>query len=244
MNHFYITHFAGCVVLLNKETFHSDVQVNSVYIHDTRSGQQQVVKEGQSGWVLQAGFSRASFRRIPRNGKSYFAVVSLHINNQYAKKRGIGKKPGTRGPYCNVSRKQVDVVAGDFNGAAWRRQSGSDHRPTSTIEEAFANTCLPIPLGPTPLWGPGDVPGEWTDVCGFLKPRGSENEWQVRMHGAFTIPFDMLGIRHTELPPRSVGPPPPRQCAADRVSRDDKYRRPSLRKRNSPYDHGEERRLR
>ena len=91
MNHFYITHFAGYVVLFSKETFHSDVQVNSVYIHDTRSRQQQVVKEGQSGWVLQAGFSRASFRRIPRNGKSYFAMMSLHINNQYAKKRGIGK---------------------------------------------------------------------------------------------------------------------------------------------------------
>ena len=31
MNHFYITHFAGCAVQLNKKTFYSDVQVNSVY---------------------------------------------------------------------------------------------------------------------------------------------------------------------------------------------------------------------
>ena len=53
MNHFYITHFACCAVLFNKDTFHSDVRVNSVYIHDTRNGQQQVVKEGQTGWVLQ-----------------------------------------------------------------------------------------------------------------------------------------------------------------------------------------------
>ena len=29
MNHFYITHFAGCAVLFNKDTFHSDVRVNS-----------------------------------------------------------------------------------------------------------------------------------------------------------------------------------------------------------------------
>ena len=39
-----ITHIAGFAVLFNKDTFHSDVRVNSVYIHDTRTGQQQVVK--------------------------------------------------------------------------------------------------------------------------------------------------------------------------------------------------------
>ena len=36
--------------------------------------------------------SRASFRRQPRNGPKFFTVMSLHINNNYAKKRGIGKK--------------------------------------------------------------------------------------------------------------------------------------------------------
>ena len=84
-------------------------------------------------------------------------------------------------------QEQVDTVAGDFNGAAWRRQAGSDPRPISIIEEAFANTSLPIPPCPTPLWGPGGVPGEWADVCGFIKPLGSEKEWQIRMHGAFRI---------------------------------------------------------
>ena len=90
------------------------------------------------------------------------------------------------------------MVAGDFNGAAWRRQSGSDPRSISIIEEAFANTCSPIPLGSTPLWGPGGVPGEWSDVCWFSKTPGFEKEWQIRMHGAFTIPFDMLGIKRTD----------------------------------------------
>ena len=72
MNHVYITHFAGCAVLLNSGTFHSDIWVNSVDIHDTRTGQQQVVKEGQSSWVLQAVISRASSWRIPRNANSDF----------------------------------------------------------------------------------------------------------------------------------------------------------------------------
>ena len=68
-------------------------------------------------------------------------------------------------------QEEVDT-AGEFNGAAWRRQSGSDPRPISIIEEAFANTSLPIPPGPTPLWGPGDVPGEWAYVCGVYKTAG------------------------------------------------------------------------
>ena len=88
----------------------------------------------------------------------------------------------------------------------------------STIDEAVANTSLPMPPGRTPLWGPGDVPGEWTDVCGFKKPLGSENEWEIRMHGAFTIPHDMLGIKETDQSCHHevLGPPPPRQCAAGR----------------------------
>ena len=84
------THFAGCVVLFNKDTFHSDIQVNSVYIHDT-NGQQQVAKEDQSGRVPQVVISCASFRRISPNGKSYSAIMSLHINNQHAEKRVTGK---------------------------------------------------------------------------------------------------------------------------------------------------------
>ena len=47
-SHFHVTHFAGCAVLFNKDTFHSNIKVTSVYLHDTRDGQQQVVKEGQS----------------------------------------------------------------------------------------------------------------------------------------------------------------------------------------------------
>ena len=34
--HFYATHFAGCAILFNKDTYHSDLQVSSVYIHDVK----------------------------------------------------------------------------------------------------------------------------------------------------------------------------------------------------------------
>ena len=91
-------------------------------------------------------------------------MMSLHINNHYAKIRGIGKKL-LQTVRTVILQEHVDMVAGDFNGAAWRRPSGSDRRLTSIIEEAFANTDLPLPPGSTPLWGPGSVPGEWADVC-------------------------------------------------------------------------------
>ena len=50
----------------------------------------------------------------------------------------------------------VDLVAGDFNGAAWRRDNSNN---ISIIEEAFGDCALPMPPGPTPLWGPQSIPG-------------------------------------------------------------------------------------
>ena len=50
----------------------------------------------------------------------------------------------------------VHVVPGDFNGAAWRRDTSATG--TSIIEEAFADCALPMPPGPPPLWRPGAVP--------------------------------------------------------------------------------------
>ena len=44
----------------------------------------------------------------------------------------------------------MDLVAGDFNGAAWRRPYGNDRRLTNINEEAFADTNLPVPPGATP----------------------------------------------------------------------------------------------
>ena len=131
-----------------------------------------------------AVISRASFRRLPRNG------LSLHINNIFAKKRGIGKKLLFCCPYCNATR-----TCWHGCGRFQRRcmapptwQWSSTHLHYWTNVRQYELTCAT---------GPGGVPGEWSDVCGFLKPPGSERDWQVRMHGAFTVPFDMLGIRHT-----------------------------------------------
>ena len=68
----------------------------------------------------------------------------------------------------------------------------------STIDEAFADCALPTPPGPTPLWGPGAVPGNWADVCGFLTPPESDRYWKVRLHGTFSIPHKTQGLRPTD----------------------------------------------
>ena len=109
-------------------------------------------------------------------------------------------------------QEQVDMVAGDFDGPVWRRQSGNEQRYNSTVEEAFANMNLPNPPGPTPLWGPGGVPGEWADVRGFIKPPESETEWRV---GTRCVRNPSRKTRHQnygpELPPRSMESSPTRQ---------------------------------
>ena len=70
-------------------------------------------------------------------------------------------------------------------------------------------------------------------MCGFIKPPGSEIEWHIRMHGAFEIPHEILGIKHTDqschqevwihllhVNARLVG----------RASRNGQHRRPTVRK--------------
>ena len=89
----------------------------------------------------------------------------------------------------------IDLVAGDFNGAVWRCRSRDN---ISTIDEVFSDCALPTPPGPTPLWGPGSIPDNWADVCGFLKPPGSDRFWKVSMHGAFSISRKTLGLRSSD----------------------------------------------
>ena len=171
-NRFHVTHYAGCAVLFNKDTFYANVDVKSINLHDTRRDLPDQVMEGDQGWVLQGVLSRASFRRSPVSGQKCFAVLSLHISNIYAKKKGIAKKLILTLRAFMISQ-EVDLVAGDFNGTAWHCRSKDN---LSTVDEAFTDSTLPTPRGPTPLWGPGSIPNNWADVCGFLKPPGSQQD--------------------------------------------------------------------
>ena len=184
---FHVTHYAGCAILFNKDTFYPDINVKSIYLHDTRRGLPDQIIEGE----LQGVLSRASFRRAAVSGQKFFTVLSLHISNIYAKKKGIANKLIQTLRAIMISQ-EVDLVAGDFNGTAWRCRSRNN---LSTIDEAFSD-CTPP--GPTPLWGPGSIPNHWEDVSGFLKPPGSQRFWRLIEHGAFSIPRKALGLRPTD----------------------------------------------
>ena len=56
--------------------------------------------------------------------------VSLHTNNHCDEKRGVGKNLLLT-VRTVMLQEQVDMVAGDFTGAAWRRQPGSGLRKPS-----------------------------------------------------------------------------------------------------------------
>ena len=84
--------------------------------------------------TLRAVISRATFRRILRNEESHFTMMSLH--NSDAKKRGIAKNVLVA-VRTVMHQEQSDMVAGDFDGAAWRRKLVKDQRRDSTFEEAF-----------------------------------------------------------------------------------------------------------
>ena len=90
---------------------------------------------------MQGVLSRASFRRPPLSGQETFTVLCLHIRNIYDKKRGIAKKLILTIRAIMIDQ-QIDVVAGDFNGTAWRC---SNRDNISSIGEAFADCALPTP---------------------------------------------------------------------------------------------------
>ena len=75
-NRFHVTHYGGCAVLFNTETFYPDIEVKSLYFHDTRRELPDKVLEGDSAWFLQGVLSRTSFRRPPLSGQKTFTVQS------------------------------------------------------------------------------------------------------------------------------------------------------------------------
>ena len=71
---FHVTHYAGCAILFNKNTSYPNINVKSIFLHDTRRGLPDQIIEGEQGWVLQGVLSRASFRRAAVSGQKFFTV--------------------------------------------------------------------------------------------------------------------------------------------------------------------------
>ena len=77
-----------------------------------------------SGWAFEPVVSRARLRRISRNCNSSFTMKSLHCHSAVAEKRSIVKHV-LHAVRTAMIQNDVDFMAGDCNGASWRRKTGS-----------------------------------------------------------------------------------------------------------------------
>ena len=184
-NRFHVTHYAGCAVLFNEDTFYAKVDVKSIDLHDTRRDLSDQVMEGEQGWVMQGVLSRASFRRSPVSGQKFVSAYQQHSR----------QKERHRQEAHSYSPCHHDISGSWLDGTVWRYR-GKDN--LSTFDEVFTDCALPTPPGTTPRWWPGSIPNNWADVCGFLKPFGSERFVKLNKHGAFSIPQKTLGLRPTD----------------------------------------------
>ena len=110
-NRFHVTQNACCAILFDKDTFYTNVDVKSIYLHDTGRDLPAQVMEGEQGWVLQGVLSRAIFRRPPVSGQKYCTVLSMHISSFFAKEKGIAKNLILSLRAIMISQ-EVDFVAG------------------------------------------------------------------------------------------------------------------------------------
>ena len=144
--------------------------VKSIYLHDTRRVLHDHIVEGERGWVLQGVVSRGSFRRAAASGQTVFTVLSLYINNVYAKKRGIAKKVIQAVRALMISQELI-----------WLQV-------TSMVQlgvvAAVTISVLLMRLLLIVLCLRRQAP----NVCEFLKPPGSQRFWKVNKHGAFSKP--------------------------------------------------------
>ena len=136
---FHVTHYAGSAILFNKDTFYSNIDVKSIYLHDTRSSH---------GWRTGVGHARCSFTCLissttnQRPGNLYCVVSTYQQHLRQEERHRLTIR-------AIMISQQIDVVPGDFKGTAWRCRSRNN---IITIDEACTDCALPTPPGPTPLW--------------------------------------------------------------------------------------------
>ena len=135
-NRLHVTHYGGCVVLFIKDTLFSDIKVTSIYLYDLWPSQPDKVIAGERGWVIRGVISWASFRRLSRNGKSFFTTMSFHINNKLCQEVRYRKEATLYNPRCDA-RGTCGLDSWGLQRCCLGRPCGNYGKPTSTIAEDF-----------------------------------------------------------------------------------------------------------
>ena len=95
---FHVAHSRGRTTLFNEDTFETDVQVKSVCVL-------HVDNADCSGQAIEAVVPKARFRRIPGNGKSSLAIMSLHFHYAVRQESHCCAECVIDGPYCTNTRR-------------------------------------------------------------------------------------------------------------------------------------------
>ena len=103
---------------------------------------------------------------------------------------------GSRNPQMSAQLFRIDP--GSLNGAG---PGGVGNAQSSKASSICCLCCCHA--------GPGSIPNNWADVCGFLTPPVSGRYWKVRMHSAFSIPHkkSWSASKRSKLPSRDMAPP-------------------------------------
>ena len=123
----------------NRDTFYPNVDVKSMYLHDTRRDLPDQVMEGEHGWVLQGVLSRAIFRRPPVSGSEIALQCSLYISATSTPRRKASPRSSSSLFVPSWFLKKLTWLQVIFNGTAWRSRSRDN---LSTIDEAFMDSYL------------------------------------------------------------------------------------------------------
>ena len=136
---FYFLHFVTSLIFLQFLKF-------VVNLHT--SPNESMDSTDEFSLSTQGVLSRASSRRAAASGQKVITVLPLQISNIYAKRKGIAKNIIQTLRAIRISQ-DIDLVAGDFNGTAWRCRSRDN---ISTIDEVFSD-CFAYAAGPHTIVG-------------------------------------------------------------------------------------------
>ena len=140
---FHVAHFRSCAALFIMFMLESDLEVKVIYL--------QLTRQTAAGGPSRPFCPELAFDAFP--GTASRASQSCRCTaTTWCKKRSIASNVPLA-VRTAVVQEEVDMVARDFNGASWRRKSGPEQQFDSTLEDAFKNAKLFVPLGSFPFVG-------------------------------------------------------------------------------------------
>ena len=142
-----------------------------------------------SSWAVEGMVVTGKFRRALDPSCAYLTVASVHINDEYAKRRFLFISLFLLIRDLCIKLGAV-IFTSDFNKGAERELASSapvDQRRISPLKAAFSHANVPWRTsGVTPLWVPD---GE---------SQGSQNHWMIMRHRSINVVPASIGLKTTD----------------------------------------------